>query len=116
MTDLSALVADPTGAAQVPVEELPALLEAVSTQAARLDVVKSVLAARLATAHNGPTKAAPLVDDLLDVHEAAKRLGMSAASLYRHADALPFTRRPRPRMLRFSAAGIQRYLDGRRPG
>ena len=56
--DLAALLADPARAAEVPVADVPSLLDTVSTQEARLGVVKSILAARLATgrpnAHGKP--------------------------------------------------------------
>jgi hypothetical protein len=41
-------------------------------------------------------------DRLLRVDEAALRLGIARDTLYRNADEYPFTRRPRPRSLRFS--------------
>ena len=46
--DVAALLADPARAVDVPVGDVRALLDAASAQAARLDVVKSILAARLA--------------------------------------------------------------------
>lgn len=51
-------------------------------------------------------------DRLLDVKEAAARLGASADYLYRHAKRLPFTVRIGSR-LRFSSAGIDRYIRQR---
>jgi predicted DNA-binding transcriptional regulator AlpA len=55
--------------------------------------------------------AAPGVDDrLLDVKEAARRLGVSTGWLYRSADKLPFTKRLGPGQLRFSAAGIACWI------
>jgi len=53
-------------------------------------------------------------DQLLDVREAANRLSMSAAYLYRSHRKFPFVRRM-GRSLRFSSAGIDRYLAQRRP-
>jgi excisionase family DNA binding protein len=49
-------------------------------------------------------------DELLAVDEAASRLGMSRDYLYRHAKQFPFTRRE-GRSLRFSAQGIQSYIQ-----
>lgn len=51
---------------------------------------------------------------LLDVHEAAERLGVSERWLYDRSDTLPFVRRLGARTLRFSAAGIERWLATRR--
>ena len=50
-------------------------------------------------------------DRLLDATEAAKLLSVSEDWLYRAAKKLPFTRKVGPKMLRFSAFGIQRYLS-----
>ena len=47
---------------------------------------------------------------------AAERLGMSVTWLYRNAAKLPFTRRIGGRTVRFSAAGIARYIGNRRAG
>jgi predicted DNA-binding transcriptional regulator AlpA len=57
--------------------------------------------------------AADATDCLLDVDEAAARLHMSPEWLYRHARTLPFTVRLGRKALRFSDAGITRYLQRR---
>ena len=51
-------------------------------------------------------------DELLDVAEAARRLGVSTQYLYRHHSRFPFIRRM-GRALRFSAAGIEDYIRQR---
>jgi predicted DNA-binding transcriptional regulator AlpA len=51
-------------------------------------------------------------DELLDVEEAAHRLSLSTDWLYRKAKDLPFTVRL-GRGLRFSARGIERYIQQR---
>src|SRR5436309_9648362 len=48
-------------------------------------------------------------DELLDIGEAAKRLGMSVSYVYRHHNQFDFTVRM-GRQLRFSADGISRYI------
>jgi excisionase family DNA binding protein len=70
-----------------------------------LEEIRSTAVARLTT----PT-AEPLPDELLDVHEAARRLSCSPDYLYRHHSRLPFTRRPVGRKLLFSSTGLQQYL------
>jgi hypothetical protein len=66
----------------------------------------------LAARTDQPTAREPAEDTLLDVSEAAKRLATTRAWLYRHACHLPFTVR-NGRQLRFSAAGIARYIRER---
>ncbi len=53
-------------------------------------------------------------DHLLDAEEASKILSVSPDWLYRHGRQLPFTRKLAPRVLRFSAQGIQKYLATRK--
>jgi predicted DNA-binding transcriptional regulator AlpA len=95
---------EPAAVATLPVEELPAVL-------AQLAALQSAVAARLADRPPPP----PSSDETVDVDSAARLLGMSPSWLYRHAKQLPFTRRVGRRALRFSVAGIQRYLVARRP-
>ena len=52
-------------------------------------------------------------DRLLTVEEAARKLAVSDDWLYRHADKLPFTVRIGDRHLRFSAAGIEKFIRQR---
>jgi excisionase family DNA binding protein len=85
-------------ARELPQEELPKLL-------GELEEIRCTAMARL----NASAPALPLPDELLDVDEAARRLGMSKDYLYRHAESFPFTRRV-GRSLRFSARGIDEYI------
>ena len=90
-------------AAQImPREELPRLL-------GDLEEVRATAMARLAC----PVRTQYPPDELLDIEEAARRLGVSVGYLYRHHRRLPFTRRMGRRLL-FSANGIQAYLRSRR--
>ncbi len=75
--------------------------------------IEAAITARLA-AGSGP--AAPTAaDHLLDVTEAARIAGVKPIWLYRNADRLPFARRLSAKCLRFSAAGLQKWLATRRP-
>lgn len=52
-------------------------------------------------------------DELIDVEEAARRLGVCRSWLYHHHRNLPFGRRM-GRKLVFSSLGIERYIRARR--
>jgi hypothetical protein len=52
-------------------------------------------------------------DNLLTVAQAAEKLAVSKLFLYRHAETLPFAKRVRG-LLRFSSAGIDSYLKGKK--
>jgi predicted DNA-binding transcriptional regulator AlpA len=60
-----------------------------------------------------PTRAPPLY---LTAAEVAKRLGCSPRHVYRSASTWPFTVRVAPKVLRFSEAGLERWLARRRAG
>lgn len=67
------------------------------------------------TANAAPPAAPPIEKDVLltaaDVH---RQTTLSARWLYRHADALPFTRRVGRKVL-FSSSGLAKWLATRRP-
>lgn len=81
---------------------------------AELEELRAATWARLLVAaangqdHPGVKKA----DELVDVQEAAHRLQVSPDYLYRHSKQLPFTVRI-GRRVRFSARGIERYIERR---
>ena len=101
---LADLARDLTRASQVPPDAIPALL-------AQCAALQSTLTARLLVASPAATVAAS--EDLLTVDQAAKRLATSSDWLYRRARSLPFAVHLGPRQLRFSAAGIARYIRQR---
>jgi len=84
-------------ARELPAGELPDLI-------GQLEAFKAMLWGRLLT----PTTPQEH-DELLDVAEAARRLGVSEDYLYRHSGEYPFTRR-QGRKLLFSAQGIDRFI------
>ena len=112
--DLAALLADPARAAEVPVADVPSLLDTVSTQEARLGVVKSILAARLATgrpnAHGKP-------EPPYTLHEAATLLLKSPAWLRRQArlGAVPCARKVGKSWV-FPRADFHRFCERRHIG
>jgi excisionase family DNA binding protein len=100
------LLRDPAHVAKIPLQAIPALL-------CQLAAVQTALAARLLGEPEPAGAPEPEADALLEVGEAARRLGTSKDWLYRHAHQLPFTVRMGPRQLRFSAKGLERYIRQR---
>jgi excisionase family DNA binding protein len=101
---LDELGEDPGRAGALSAEVATALL-------ARCAVAQSALVGRLLAI---PVNASSVTDGggedrLLDVEEAAQRLGTSQDYLYRHSRKLPFTVRVGSR-LRFSSRGIERFI------
>ena len=93
------LLADPSRVATLPKDAIPQL----RGELAKLD---TMLLARLMT----PAIGANENDRLLDASEAAAKLGTSEDWVYRHAKSLPFAIRVGKKSLRFSEAGISRYI------
>ena len=79
---LQDLLTDPRQAATIPQEAVPAML-------GELESLKAVLWARLTASQSNRRPADK--DRLLNVDEAADKLGMSQDYLYKHSKKLPFT-------------------------
>lgn len=85
-----------------PIDGLPDLI-------AQVEGLKARLYARLNASNSTPPTAR---DRLLNVKEAAQKLGRSTDWLYRHSSELPFIVRD-GRLLRFSEQGIEDYIKRR---
>ena len=95
----------------------PAQAQALSPDVARVlwtrcVLVQAALLPGLTALTGEGAPAVPEADQLLDTGEAARRLAVSRDWLYRNASKLPFTVRL-GRGLRFSAAGLARYIRNR---
>jgi len=111
VADLRDLLADPRRIGGLTfAEAAAALTELASLQAA--------VAARLGAArpeHAGADPASP-DDRLLTAEDVADRLQRSVDWVYRQAKHWPFTRRLTRRTVRFSEAGLERFLAARARG
>jgi hypothetical protein len=87
-----------TAAREATLEELPGLI-------GELEAAKATAWARLTAS----ASTQPEHDELINVPEAARRLGISEDYLYGHHREYPFTRR-QGRKLLFSALGIDRHI------
>jgi predicted DNA-binding transcriptional regulator AlpA len=99
--------------------------DATRQLSAQLEMARGALKARRIILFGEPALSGKLVsaepvrereDQLLHVAEAARRLGIAKDTLYRNADEYPFTRRVRPRCLRFSEQGIADYMRAKKAG
>jgi predicted DNA-binding transcriptional regulator AlpA len=103
---LMALVNDQAKIALLPPEVIPV----IRGELARID---TLLLMRLSMAYlTGAGERCAEGDRLLDVNEAARKLGKSTDFLYRHATKYPFTVRD-GRSLRFSEQGIEKFIRQR---
>src|SRR5579863_1545129 len=98
---LADLLDDPLKVAGLPREAIPHL----RGELAQLD---TLLLCRLLEGKNRDYVSEG--DQLLNIAEAAGRLGISPDYLYRHHESLSFTRRVGRKLL-FSAKGIEKYIS-----
>lgn len=106
VVDFLAVLNDPSLCATLPLDAVAPLLMQIAAGMTRLTALQNALAAQDQRL-TGPER-------LLDVEEAAARLGMSADWLYRHARQLPFTRRVGRRAVKFDPAGLARWVATQR--
>jgi predicted DNA-binding transcriptional regulator AlpA len=76
---------------------------------------RQLITEEIAAALQNGSGHAPEKDRLLSPKEAAEILGQDVRWLYRHANELPFTRRISRKNLRFSEAGLRRWIAARKP-
>lgn len=104
---LDTIADDPTKAASLPLQVATALL-------ARCTVVQSALIGRLLVDIGAGSREAEAQghaqDRLLTAEKAAPILNTTPRWLYRHHKNLPFTRRLSRKCLRFSEAGLMKWL------
>jgi excisionase family DNA binding protein len=75
-----------------------------------IEQIRAVVREEIRSAHNGRLAE----DRLLDIDEAAKLLSVSEDWLYHNLKKLPFARKLGPKMVRFSYAGIMRWLEAKK--
>ena len=109
MRDLRHLLGDPRQIAELSAEEAASTLVELST-------LQAALAARLRSAPvvQAAGEDALAADRLLTAEDVAQHFGRSVAWVYRQANHWSFTRRVTRRTVRFSQAGLHRFLAQRR--
>jgi predicted DNA-binding transcriptional regulator AlpA len=89
--------------------------EDVATTLTIVAALEAALAARLMVDKPKAVDAPEREDRLLTTDEAAALLRVTPQWLYRRADRLPFARRLSRKALRFSEAGVRRWMATKRP-
>jgi predicted DNA-binding transcriptional regulator AlpA len=109
---LAAILTDPRRIEELEPEDVSVLLAEVAA-------IQATLAARNAVhqrraGHLEPRAAAATPDRLLTVDQAAELINVKRQWLYRHHHELPFAQKLSRKALRFSEAGLRRWLALRR--
>jgi excisionase family DNA binding protein len=111
MTDtLRELLTDPERLRELKDEEVAPLLIELTTMQLRLAALAECLLARTVSRSDDR----PDDDRLLQVDEAASRLGVDARWIRRRARTLPFVRRLSGKAIRVSEEGLKRWVSMRR--
>jgi predicted DNA-binding transcriptional regulator AlpA len=113
---LLALLETPERASEVPLEQIPALVAKVASEQAALSAIQGVLTARLLVTPAARDSGAD-TDRLLTAAEVAHLLGVTKRWVQRRARRLPFARQISVRSVRYSEAGLKRWMTVRtKPG
>ena len=109
---LLALLEMPERVSEVPLEQIPALVAEVASEQAALSAIQGALTVRLLVtpgAHDSGTDG----DRLLTAEEVAHVLGVTKRWVQRRARRLPFARHISVRSVRYSEAGLKRWMMAR---
>src|SRR5258708_25144287 len=109
---LFALLEKPERASEVPVEQIPALVAEGASEQAALSAIQGVLTARLLVMPPAHDSSAD-TDRLLTAEAVAHLLGVTKRWVQRRARRLPFARRISARSVRYSEAGLRRWMTNR---
>ncbi len=110
---ISMLKERPEAAASLSPQLIPALVAALASEQATLSALQAVLSARLLSARE-ETQRDDTEDRLLRADEVAAVLGVPKRWVQRRARRLPFARLISDHAVRYSAAGLKRWLEHRR--
>jgi len=111
---LASLVANPASAGEVPVDRIPALVAALASEQSALSALQGALTVRLlASQADAATRPEPS-DRLMTAEEVATALGVTQRWVQRRARRLPFARRISDHAIRYSEAGLKRWMSNRK--
>ena len=111
---VAALVANPSGASAIPVDQIPALVAELASEQSTLSALQGVLTARLLLSKAETTTQTEFGDRLLTVDEVARTLGVTKRWVQRRARRLPFARRISEHAIRYSESGLRRWMSNRK--
>lgn len=111
---LAALKQHPETASSVPTQVIPALVAELASEQATLSALQGLLTARLLHTQSPTGGGASDDDRLMTADEVAVKLGVPKRWVQRRARRLPFARLISAHAVRYSAAGLRRWLEHRR--
>jgi len=104
----------PETVSSLPAQAIPALVAELASEQATLSALQGLLTARLLHAQSPPRGATFDEDRLMTADEVAATLGVPKRWVQRRARRLPFARLISAHAVRYSWAGLKRWLEHRR--
>ncbi len=111
---LAALIANPSTASEVPVDRIPALVAELASEQSALSALQGALTARLLVSQADTATREEPSDRLMTAEEVANALGVTRRWVQRRARRLPLARRISDHAIRYSAAGLRRWMSNRK--
>ncbi len=111
-SSVASLIANPSTASEVPTHQIPALVAELASEQATLSALQGVLTARLLASQDSAATAES-ADRLLSAEQVAAILGVTKRWVERRARRLPFARRLSAHAVRYSEAGLRRWMSNR---
>ena len=110
---IASLIANPSTAAEIPTQEIPALIAKLASEQATLSALQGLLTARLLAPNEHAATASESADRLLNAEQVATILGVTKRWVQRRAPRLPFARRLSAHAVRYSESGLKRWMANR---
>jgi hypothetical protein len=111
---LAALMANPSTTSEVPVDQIPALVAELASEQCALSALQGALTARLLVSQAAAATRPEPSDRLMTAGEVATALGVTQRWVQRRARRLPFARRISDHAIRYSEAGLKRWMSNRK--
>jgi hypothetical protein len=111
---IASLVANPSSASEVPVERIPALVAELASEQSALSALQGALTVGLLVSQANAATRPELSDRLMTAVEGATALGVTQRWVQRRARRLPFARRISDHAIRYSEAGLKRWMSNRK--
>ena len=110
---LSALLEDPERVSAVPAHMVPLFMAELAARQAALSAIQGLLTSRLLAGENAPPQRNESAERLLTAEEVAHALGVTRRWVQRRARQLPFARQLSDHAIRYSEAGLTRWMTNR---
>lgn len=111
---LASLVANPSGASEIPVDRIPALVAELASEQSALSALQGALTVRLLVWQADAATRPEPSDRLMTAEEVATALGVTQRWVQRRARRLPFARRISEHAIRYSESGLRRWMSNRK--